>query len=142
MAWLPRRSGRNVRGAFTLIELLVVIAIIAVLIGILPFIEGGNLAVKFDLNQRPYLSERSDVWFNNFGPEPTAGPQNVAPCQQMPKIFSCPTTPPSKNGGPGEYKDYALNAGGGVNISSCCPERALTSDGIGHKNSKVRLADI
>jgi prepilin-type N-terminal cleavage/methylation domain-containing protein len=111
-------------------------------VGILPYIEGGNLASRFDLNQRPYVSERSDVWFNTFGPEIMPGPQNVVPCQQMPKTFSCPTTPPAARGGPGQYKDYAINAGGGVNISACCPERALTSDGIGHKNSKVRLADI
>src|SRR5262245_39829702 len=109
---------------------------------ILPYVEGANLNAQFDLNRKPYVAERSDVWFNTFGPENTHGPQNVAPCQQMPKTFSCPSTPSSTSGGPGQYKDYAINAGGGVNISACCPERALSSDGIGHKNSKIRLADV
>ena len=27
-------------------------------------------------------------------------------------------------------------------MNSCCPERATSSDGIGHKNSKVRLMDV
>jgi len=111
-------------------------------VAILPFIEGGDLATQFDLTQRPYVSERSDVWFGTFGPEDKAGAKNVAPCQQMPKTFSCPSTPTASRGGPGQFKDYAINAGGGVNISACCPERATSSDGIGHKNSKVRLADI
>jgi len=109
-------------------------------VAILPLMEGANLANQFDLNQRPYVAERSDIWFSTFGPETTHGAQNVAPCQQMPKAFSCPSTPPP--GGRGQYKDYAINAGGGVNISSCCPERALDSDGVGHKNSKVRMAEI
>jgi hypothetical protein len=88
------------------------------------------------------VAERSDVWFGTFGPENTHGAQNLIPSQRMPKTFSCPTTPASRGGGPGQYKDYAINSGGGVNMTACCPERALESDGIGHKNSKVRLADI
>jgi prepilin-type N-terminal cleavage/methylation domain-containing protein len=111
-------------------------------VAILPFIEGNNLANQFDLTQRPYVSERSDVWFDTFGPETTAGAKNVTPSQQMPKTFTCPTTPTASRGGPGQFKDYAINSGGGININSCCPERATESDGIGHKNSKVRMADI
>jgi prepilin-type N-terminal cleavage/methylation domain-containing protein len=109
-------------------------------VAILPFVEGGNLAVRFDRNQRPFVAERADVWFGTFGPETSHGPQNVTPCQQMPSTFACPSTP--LVGGPGQYKNYAINAGGGVNISACCPERAISSDGIGHKNSKVRIADV
>ncbi len=109
-------------------------------VAILPYIEGGNLANQFDLNSKPYVPERSDVWFGTFGPENRHGPQNVAPCTQVPKSFVCPSTP--RISGPYAYKDYALNGGGGVNISACCPERALESDGIGHKNSKVRMAEV
>ncbi len=109
-------------------------------VAILPYVEGGNLAAVFDLTRRPYVAERSDVWVGDFGPETSPGPMNVAPSQQMPKTFTCPTTPAV--GGTGQYKDYAINSGGGVNISACCPERAITSDGIGHKNSKIRLDDI
>lgn len=109
-------------------------------VAILPYMEGGNLAGQFDLNQRPFVAERSDIWFSTFGPETTHGLQNIAPCQQMPRSFTCPATPPA--GGKGQYKDYAINAGGGVSISACCPERALESDGIGHKNSKVRMAEV
>ena len=109
-------------------------------VAILPYIEGGNLANQFDLNSKPYVPERSDIWFSTFGPENRHGPQNVIPCTQMPKSFVCPSTP--RVSGPYAYKDYALNAGGGVNISACCPERALDSDGIGHKNSKIRMAEV
>lgn len=112
-------------------------------IAILPFVEGGNLASQFDQPHRPYVSERSDVWYGDFGPETSPGPINVPLCQQMPKTFSCPSTPPAgPGGGRGQYKNYAINAGGGVNISACCPERALDSDGIGHKNSRIRMAEI
>ena len=107
---------------------------------LLPYVEGANLNNQFDMNRKPYVAERSDVWFNTFGPENQHGPQNVLPCQQMPKTFVCPSTP--RISGPYGYKDYALNAGGGFNMSACCPERALESDGIGHKNSKVRMAEI
>lgn len=109
-------------------------------VAILPFMEGKNLAEQFDTNTRPYVAERSDVYYGDYGPETTHGARNVLPCQQMPKGFTCPSTP--RISGPSAYKDYAINAGGGVNISSCCPERAITSDGIGHKNSKVRMAEI
>jgi prepilin-type N-terminal cleavage/methylation domain-containing protein len=107
---------------------------------ILPYVEGTNLRNQFDFNTKPYVAERSDIWFGTFGPENRHGPQNVLPCTQMPKTFVCPTTP--RVSGPYAYKDYALNAGGGINISACCPERALESDGIGHKNSKVRMAEV
>jgi prepilin-type N-terminal cleavage/methylation domain-containing protein len=112
-------------------------------VAVLPYMEGGNLAQQFDLNERPYVSERADIWFGSFGPEPTAGAKNIGPCQQMPKTFTCPSTPPAgPGGGKGQYKNYAINAGGGVNMSACCPERALDSDGLGHKNSKVRMAEV
>jgi prepilin-type N-terminal cleavage/methylation domain-containing protein len=109
---------------------------------ILPYIEGDNLARAFNPLQRPYVSERSDVWFGTFGPDPTAVAPNIVPAQQMPKSFSCPSTPANRAGATGQFKDYAINSGGGVNISACCPERALTSDGIGHKNSKIKITEI
>ena len=57
---------------------------------ILPYIEANNLYNQFDLNQRPYVSERSDVWFASFGPEPNAGAPNVTPSQQMPaSVYRC-----------------------------------------------------
>ncbi len=112
-------------------------------IAILPYIEAANLANQFDLNQRPYVSERADVWFGTYGPEATAGQQNLQACQQMPKAFTCPSSPPAgPGGGKGQYKNYAANAGGGIRMNSCCPERTLDSDGIAHKNSRVRMAEI
>ncbi len=111
-------------------------------VGVMPFMEAGNVARTFDQAQRPYVSERSDIWFSAFGPETTHGPVNVGPCTTMPKTFSCPSSPPSSKGKKSEFKDYAINAGGGVNISSCCPDRALDSDGVGHKNSKIRMGEI
>lgn len=111
-------------------------------VGVLPYMEARNLGEKFDQNSRPYVSERSDIWFSVFGPETTHGAMNVQPCQSMPKAFSCPTTPPSVVGKKNEFKDYCINAGGGVQISACCPDRAIDSDGIGHKNSRVRMSEI
>jgi hypothetical protein len=108
---------------------------------ILPYVEGSNLAEQFDTNTRPYVAERSDVYYGDYGPETKNGAKNLQPCQQMPRSFVCPSTP-KVSGTNGQYKDYAINAGGGVNIGSCCPERTLISDGIGHKNSKVRMAEI
>jgi prepilin-type N-terminal cleavage/methylation domain-containing protein len=110
--------------------------------GIMPFMEAANVVAAFDMNSRPYVGERSDIWFGTFGPETTHGPANVAPCMSMPKTFSCPSTPISAKGGPNQYKDYAVNAGTGFKISDCCPDRALESDGIGHKNSKIRMAEV
>lgn len=107
---------------------------------LLPFIEGANLQAQFDFNSRPYVEERSDIYFSLFGPEPNQSAVNRTASLSMPKYFTCPTTPLVQ--GKGKYKDYALNAGGGVNISACCPERATDSDGLGHKNSKVRMAEI
>ena len=111
-------------------------------VGIMPFMESANVADAFDTNSRPYVSERSDVWFSTFGPETTHGAANVVPCTSMPKTFSCPSTPVSAKGGANQFKDYAINAGSGFKISDCCPERALESDGIGHKNSKINMRDI
>lgn len=111
-------------------------------VGVITYMEAGNLVGKFDQSQRPYVSERSDVWFTTYGPENKHGAVNVEPCTSMPKTFACPTTPPSVGGKRNQYKDYAINAGGGVQISACCPERATDSDGVGHKNSRVRMGEI
>jgi prepilin-type N-terminal cleavage/methylation domain-containing protein len=111
-------------------------------VGVIRYMEAGNLAEQFDMSTKPYVSERADVWFVTYGPETKHGPLNVTPCTSMPKTFMCPSSPPSAGGKRNEYKDYAINAGGGVQMSACCPERALDSDGIGHKNSRVRMAEI
>jgi prepilin-type N-terminal cleavage/methylation domain-containing protein len=111
-------------------------------VGVMPYMESGNLVTMFNQSSRPYVSEKSDIWFAQFGPETTHGAMNVAPCQSMPKSFACPTTPPAQRGKRSEFKDYAINAGGGVNISACCPDRAIDSDGIGHKNSSVKMKDV
>ena len=111
-------------------------------VAIMPFMEASNTADAFDTNSLPYVKERSDVWFSTFGPETKHGAANVLPCTLMPKTFACPSTPVSGKGGANQFKDYAINAGSGFNMSSCCPDRALESDGIGHKNSKVKMPDI
>ena len=111
-------------------------------VGVMPFLEAGNLVTQFNQSGRPYVSERSDVYFGTFGPETTHLAANVLPCTSMPKTFSCPSPPPAKGSPRNQFKDYALNGGGGVNISACCPERALDSDGVAHKNSRIRMAEI
>jgi hypothetical protein len=75
---------------------------------------------------------------------------NKIPSQRMPSVFACPSTP--KTGLRGQYKDYAMNAGQGQsttiypvttnNMNACCPERATQANGIGFKNSSVRIADV
>lgn len=118
---------------------------------VLPFMEGTALYNSIDFNQRPYVAERGDAWFNEYGPETAYGAQNLLPSQSMPPSYHCPSTP--EVGGPRQYKDYAMNSGqgisgptalytGGNNMSSCCPERANTCNGIGYKNSKVKIAHI
>jgi prepilin-type N-terminal cleavage/methylation domain-containing protein len=123
---------------------------------ILPFMEASNIYQQIDFLQRPHCAERADAWFMDRGPDATAlsnFPSNVLACKSMPPSFACPSTPQSY--GIGMYKDYALNAGQGPNaagdpvpytggspISSCCPERALTANGIAHKQSYVRLAAV
>jgi prepilin-type N-terminal cleavage/methylation domain-containing protein len=117
---------------------------------ILPQIEATNTYNAFDFNKRPYVSERADVWLSDFGPETAHSLQNTKPSQQMPNVLACPSTP--KLGRPGQFKDYAMNAGQGQstttypvtnnNISSCCPDRATSANGIGFKNSAIRISDV
>ena len=118
---------------------------------VLPFMEGSALDASFNYNLRPYVAERNDIWFNEFGPETAHGVTNLIPSQRMPTSFSCPSTP--QNAATGQYKDYAMNAGQGLsgptalytgsnNLSSCCPERANTANGVGYKNSRVKIAQI
>jgi hypothetical protein len=45
------------------------------------------------------------------------------------------------NSGQGISGPTALYTGGN-NMSSCCPERANTCNGVGYKNSKVKIAQI
>lgn len=120
---------------------------------ILPYMEASNLYSQINFNRRPYVADRADAWFYNVGPDVTAfALVNQVVSQSMPPSFACPSTPQPVTG---QYKDYALNAGqggnaandpvpylGGSPISSCCPERALTANGIAHKHSYIKLAQI
>ena len=121
---------------------------------ILPYMEAGNIYTQIVFTGRPYVAERADAWFFDKGPDATAlAALNKVVSQSMPPSFACPSTPQSF--GTGQYKDYALNAGQGANaagdpvpylggsvISSCCPERALIGNGIAHKQSYIKLAQI
>jgi hypothetical protein len=118
--------------------------------------EASNIYQQIDFTKRPYCAERADAWFMDRGPDATAlsnFASNKLACTSMPPSFACPSTPQTY--GTGMYKDYALNAGQGPNaagdpvpynggspISSCCPERALTANGIAHKQSYLRLATV
>jgi prepilin-type N-terminal cleavage/methylation domain-containing protein/prepilin-type processing-associated H-X9-DG protein len=106
---------------------------------VLPYVEQSTLYDSIDFNKRPYVQERSDIWYSEFGPETSHGPLNVMPCQSMPPTFSCPSV--AAKGSSGQYKDYAVNAGG-TSLSNCCPERSNTCDGVGYKNSRVAFRDI
>ena len=104
---------------------------------LLPFIENKNLYDNIDQDKKAWTSNMGDPWFNTFGSNGDTANKQAA--QSMPDAFVCPSAP--SVGAEGEFKDYAMNAGGS-SISSCCPERASRSDGIGWKNSDVRMADI
>lgn len=118
---------------------------------ILPFMEATPLYNQIDFNRRPWVEERGDAWFYDVGPDNTASAVvNQTVCSQMPTSFACPSTPQTFAG---KYKDYALNAGqgpngasivlaGGTPISSCCPERATSANGIGFKNSYLKMSSI
>ena len=106
---------------------------------VLPYIEGDVVYKSFDFTKLPYVSERSDNWYNEYGPEPNPGPTNIAPCKSMPAIFSCPSVPqifPL-----GQFKDYAMNGDTGP-AGSCCPDRYIESAGVGFKNSKINIKHI
>ncbi len=121
---------------------------------VLPFMEAENLYKQIDFTKRPYVAERADAWFYDRGEDNTAAALiNKLVSMSMPPSFACPSTPQSY--GTAMYKDYALNAGQGPNaandpvpyqggspISSCCPERALTANGIAHKQSYIKLSAI
>ncbi len=119
--------------------------------GILPFMEGGNLFNQMNFSGRPFVNERGDAWFNTFGPDNTPLAQiNRAVSQLMPPSLSCPSSP--SLGGEGQYKDYAMNSGQGAAsaaipvtgtpLSSCCPSRSISSNGLGNKNSWYKMGDI
>ena len=81
------------------------------------------------------------MWFEEFGPHGETANQFVA--ENMPPIFVCPSA--NRVGSEKEFKDYAMNGGGGQNgveLSSCCPERSIESNGIGFKNSEVDFGAI
>ncbi|MCA9195324.1 MAG: DUF1559 domain-containing protein [Planctomycetales bacterium] len=125
-------------------------------VSVLPFLEGTNLYNQVDVRQLPYVSERNDTWFNEYGPETAHGVMNEAPAKLMPSVFSCPSTP--AKGPIGQFKDYAMNAGMGpfptnnanavaqafvgIQQSSCCAERSNTCSGMGSKNAYVKMGDV
>jgi hypothetical protein len=119
---------------------------------VLPFMEANALYQQINFNNRPWTSERGDAWFYTTGPDNTASSLvNQQVSRLAPPSFQCPSTP--QLGELGGFKDYAMNAGqgqstaaapytGGNNLSSCCPERAVTANGIGYKNRNVKLGQI
>ncbi len=103
---------------------------------LLPHLEASNLYDQFDMNTSPYTSEMADPYFSKYGPSPIT--KNKVPCQSMPPVFVCPTA--ERKGPANEFKDYAINGGGGTAI--CCPERGTLKDGMAFMNSAVRFADV
>ncbi len=104
---------------------------------LLPFMEGQTIYQSFDLKRLPYVAERADNWYNEYGPEPNAGPQNIEPSKKLPESFVCPSTP--QIFAIGQYKDYAIN---GDTDARCCPDRIIDAAGVGFKNSKINIKDV
>jgi prepilin-type N-terminal cleavage/methylation domain-containing protein/prepilin-type processing-associated H-X9-DG protein len=138
-------------------------------IAVLPFMEGNTIYQQYNFNVRPYVAERGDTWFGEFGPDPgnstVADPANPGmvinqlPATSAPASFRCPSTPAI---GPlGHYKDYAMNAGmgpypnstaaladsatnafAGTRQTQCCAERGILASGVGNKNTFYRMSAI
>ncbi|MEM7476219.1 MAG: DUF1559 domain-containing protein [Planctomycetota bacterium] len=128
---------------------------------IAPYLEAGNVYNVFDFRGRPYVSEKNDTWFNEYGPDPQnpTDPNQILASTSAPGVFVCPSTP--FNGEPGHHKDYAMNSGlgrwnasagfvgnpretalVGTRQSSCCPERSHTVSGIGGRMQWARHKDV
>jgi hypothetical protein len=107
---------------------------------ILPFTEDQTLFNSIDLKKKPWTSEMGDPYFGKWGTSnsPDGDTANQTACQSMPSTFVCPSA--ARIGSEKEFKDYAMN--GGTSGSQCCPERATSFNGIGFKNSKIRMADV
>lgn len=103
---------------------------------ILPYMEEENLYDRINFDVDAWTSSEADPYFNRFGAHGNSANQFAA--QNMPNAFVCPSA--ERVGSELEFKDYAMN--GGNQLSSCCPERAINSNGVGYKNSEVRFADI
>ena len=121
-------------------------------LSILPYMEAGNLYNQWNVGGRPHTLDKGDVFYAEYTEDTTAAALLNKPlCQLMPPSLSCPSSP--LVGAPNHYKDYAMNAGqgrnnttipllGGTNMNDCCPERATTGNGVGYKNSYVKLGGI
>jgi prepilin-type N-terminal cleavage/methylation domain-containing protein len=103
---------------------------------ILPYVEQKNLYDQINFDVPAFASEV----FQGTNPNVSQGnPVNALASRSQPKIFVCPSVKRTKPAN--EFKDYAMNAGGGVN---CCPSRRndVSMDGAGHFNSNKRLAEF
>ena len=112
---------------------------------LLPFVEADNVLSRIDFAVDAYTNERGDPWFNDFGPHGNTINQFAA--ENMPPVFVCPSA--ARVGSEKEFKDYAINGGssirgaaGNLTPSACCPERTISSNGIGYKNSEIAFGDI
>lgn len=103
---------------------------------LLPFVEGDSVHDQIDFARDAYTNEEGDEWFQRYGAFGDTVNQFAA--ENMPPFFVCPSA--NRVGSEKEFKDYAMN--GGNVLSSCCPERASESNGIGYKNSEVGFGDI
>jgi len=102
---------------------------------LLPFMEEDNLYNQIDQTQPAYTSEQNDRsgW---DGSGPSSEVANLAPSQQMPAGFVCPSAA-RLQWSDKEFKDYAMNGGTG-----CCPERGHERQGLARLNTSYRFRDI
>jgi prepilin-type N-terminal cleavage/methylation domain-containing protein len=133
---------------------------------ILPYVEADNLYKSINFNVPAYsLHVPEDPalspWVGSSmdrGPGqpvipaglPNAGQPNpnILAANSMPKVFLCPTSPPSKFSAPNTMKDYAVVYDSGHLLNeNCCPERRFVGSvaayqGMGWVNSSVKMADV
>ncbi|QJW96238.1 DUF1559 family PulG-like putative transporter [Frigoriglobus tundricola] len=110
---------------------------------VLPYVEAGNLFNAINFNAPAYATAIYEDLGGGGAPTnrgPAGDPSNQFAATNMPKLFTCPSSPrgttdPNSN----TQKDYGVNGGTGA----CCPERTSAGmDGVAWVNGKVRLTDI
>src|SRR5262249_51697444 len=136
---------------------------------ILPFIEGDNQFRSMNLTAPSYAqnvgennsSDTPGGWgpaARDRGPgQPTwqgkANP-NILAASNMPKSFTCPSSPAGQFSGTTPQKYYAVMYDNSINLNGtsggekCCPERRLVStisnpwNGMGYLMSEIKMAEV
>ena len=115
---------------------------------VLPYMEQQALYDQIDFNYPAYITDTVGQYTGVTGEHPTdpANQVNKLVCTSAPATFSCPST--ASRMPISETKDYAMNGGQGLpNHGPVTPTPTTgnipsPTNGIGYKNSDIRMADV